>query len=216
VLFRSRLFAAAGISGLAGPYYNWNRWYLPSVGRYLELDPIAKAGGFNGFYGPNWYGYAEGNPSRLLDPTGLSWSSNAGFLWEWLWGGGQTNRSYCDGDFQQSELKNSFGVAEFRERFYEGGCSSVRTFCFGTFDALIWTLDDPSSTAFQVGGFCGSATRNGDSVTYRVRNEAGTQSFFYHLLPNRSGSCGPMRTIKQTFEWTEPLNHCACGKCLCE
>jgi hypothetical protein len=41
------------------------------VGRYLELDPIAKAGGFNGFYGPNWYGYAEGNPLRWMDPLGL-------------------------------------------------------------------------------------------------------------------------------------------------
>ena len=41
------------------------------MGRYLELDPIAKAGGFNGFYGPNWYGYAEGNPFRWDDPAGL-------------------------------------------------------------------------------------------------------------------------------------------------
>jgi RHS repeat-associated protein len=57
---------------MQGPYYNWNRWYLPSVGRYLELDPIAMAGGFNGFYGPNWYGYAEGNPLRWVDPWGLT------------------------------------------------------------------------------------------------------------------------------------------------
>jgi len=25
-----------GSLGLQGPYYNWNRWYLPGVGRYLE------------------------------------------------------------------------------------------------------------------------------------------------------------------------------------
>jgi RHS repeat-associated protein len=67
--YDERLFSAAGID-LKGPYYNWNRWYLPSMGRYLELDPIAKAGGFNGFYGPNWYGYAEGNPTSLVDPDG--------------------------------------------------------------------------------------------------------------------------------------------------
>jgi RHS repeat-associated protein len=60
-----------GSLGLQGPYYNWNRWYLPSAGRYLELDPIALAGGFNGFYGPNWYGYAEGNPLRYVDWDGL-------------------------------------------------------------------------------------------------------------------------------------------------
>jgi RHS repeat-associated protein len=67
--YDERLLASVG---LQGPYYNWNRWYLPSVGRYLELDPIAKAGGFNGFYGPNWYGYAEGNPVRITDPLGLA------------------------------------------------------------------------------------------------------------------------------------------------
>jgi RHS repeat-associated protein len=56
--------------GIQGPYYNWNRWYLPSVGRYMELDSIALAGGFNGFVGPNWYGYAEGNPLRWTDRWG--------------------------------------------------------------------------------------------------------------------------------------------------
>ncbi len=66
--YDERLLASVG---LQGPYYNWNRWYLPSVGRYLELDPIAKAGGFNGFYGPNWYGCAEGNPLAFFDSNAL-------------------------------------------------------------------------------------------------------------------------------------------------
>lgn len=59
-----------GTLGLQGPYYNWNRWYLPSVGRYLELDPIAKAGGFNTAYGVDWYNYADGNPLAKIDRTG--------------------------------------------------------------------------------------------------------------------------------------------------
>ena len=57
--------------GLQGPYYNWNRWYLPGVGRYLELDPIALAGGINGESGVDWYNYASGNPLRYRDPRGL-------------------------------------------------------------------------------------------------------------------------------------------------
>jgi RHS repeat-associated protein len=60
-----------GSVGLQGPYYNWNRWYLPSVGRYLELDPIALRGRFNGAFGPDWYNYANGNPLRYTDPWGL-------------------------------------------------------------------------------------------------------------------------------------------------
>ncbi len=60
-----------GSLGLQGPYYNWNRWYLPGVGRYLELDPIALRGGNNGAYGPDWYNYARDNPLTFTDSTGL-------------------------------------------------------------------------------------------------------------------------------------------------
>ena len=59
-----------GSLGLQGPYYNWNRWYLPGVGTYLELDPIARQGGFNSEYGPSWYPYAEANPLRYTDRAG--------------------------------------------------------------------------------------------------------------------------------------------------
>jgi len=54
--------------GLQGPYYNWNRWYLPGVGRYLELDPVAMKGGSTRL---EWYAYAGGNPLRFIDPLGL-------------------------------------------------------------------------------------------------------------------------------------------------
>jgi RHS repeat-associated protein len=57
--------------GLQGPYYNWNRWYLPGVGRYLELDPAVLVGMFNTEYGADWYGYALQNPLVWADPFGL-------------------------------------------------------------------------------------------------------------------------------------------------
>jgi RHS repeat-associated protein len=60
-----------GSLGLQGPYYNWNRWYLPGMGRYLELDPIAAGGGFNGPTGPEWHAYSAGNPLRFADSSGL-------------------------------------------------------------------------------------------------------------------------------------------------
>jgi RHS repeat-associated protein len=68
--YDERLFAAAGLSGLPGPYYNWNRWYLPGVGRYLELDPLALGGRMNGPGAPDWYNYALGNPLRFTDREG--------------------------------------------------------------------------------------------------------------------------------------------------
>ncbi|HET8542044.1 MAG TPA: RHS domain-containing protein [Anaeromyxobacter sp.] len=71
-----------GSLGLQGPYYNWNRWYLPGVGRYLELDPDM----LNGSWGRrlpsylwrrdisravrNWYSYADSSPLVKTDPTG--------------------------------------------------------------------------------------------------------------------------------------------------
>jgi RHS repeat-associated protein len=66
-----------GSVGLQGPYYNWNRWYLPGVGRYLEPDPIAMAGGFNTAYGVDWYGYANENPLRFADADGTSARADA-------------------------------------------------------------------------------------------------------------------------------------------
>jgi RHS repeat-associated protein len=61
-----------GSVGLQGPYYNWNRWYLPSVGRYMALDPIALGGGFNAPSGVSWYGYAFQNPQLWTDRLGLT------------------------------------------------------------------------------------------------------------------------------------------------
>jgi len=68
--YDERLFQQAGIN-LQGPYYNQARWYLPGVGRYVELDPFALRGGLNNGSSADWYGYANANPLRFTDPSGL-------------------------------------------------------------------------------------------------------------------------------------------------
>ena len=79
--YDERLFATNGISGLQGPYYNWNRWNVPRVGRYLELDPLALSGESNTEFGVDWYEYAEQNPARWTDADGLAAQLCRRYFW---------------------------------------------------------------------------------------------------------------------------------------
>ena len=64
-----------------GLHYNRHRYYDPSQGRYLSLDPIGLAGG------DNLYAYVGGNPISRFDPVGL-YSYYMQICWGFCIGGG--------------------------------------------------------------------------------------------------------------------------------
>jgi hypothetical protein len=115
-------------------------------------------------------------------------------------------------------MQNSPGGKKLRDAFYKNGCKNVSNFGYGTSEAATDTLLNPctadwSGTGAQVGGFRGAtAMDNGDgTATFTIPNVAGTHSFFYHLVPDRSSTTGLGRNINQTFQWTEPIDKSKCN-----
>jgi hypothetical protein len=182
------------------------RYYDPEVGRFVNKDPIGYAGGMN------LYGYVANKLVNFIDPSGLTLTSNWNFFWDWVLGGGERERSYDPNSIETQEMRNSIGVQNLRNEFRKGGCKSITRGEYGTYEAY-WDYyvnpftADPSSTAFQVGGFSGaSVINNGNgTVTFTITNVAGTYSFFLHGVPDRKSTTGPMRSIIQNFQWTEPI-----------
>jgi RHS repeat-associated protein len=151
------------------------------------------------------------------DPNTLLGLHNWELLYDFLSGTGSADRYYDSDTIQTFQMRQSPGAKKLREAFYNSGCKGVSTFEYTTKEAALETAFGPkadwSNTAFQVGGFDKAmAINNGNgTATFIIYNEASRSSFLYHGLylftvQNRIG--GPLRTIRQTFVWSENITCC--------
>ena len=196
-----------------GLYYYRARYYSPTFGRFISEDPIGFGGG-----DVNLYAYVANDPINLIDPSGLTWTSNWNYFWDWALGRGPRTRTYGPNDLETQELMNSPGINNLRDAFNRSGCESQNHLSYDTFQAYWDTVANPltadwSNTAAEVGGFGGASIANNGNgtATFTIPNTSGTHSFFLHLVPDRKSPTGVMSNIYQTFQWTEPLSGRNCG-----
>lgn len=204
-----------------------HRWYDPAAGRFISRDPIGFAGG------PNIYAYVENNPvnfgdplglhpgfmtadqysrqfPHLVNPWGLTSTTNFVFLVDFVLGRGQNVRGYDIGTPEGRDMSASPGARRLRDWFYKNGAQTKYGFEYttslGAWDTLLSPAQWPS-TALQVGGFVGYAeTDPSGHVLFNIDNIAGAHSFFLHLTSDRKSGSGPFRSIYQNFMWIELID----------
>jgi RHS repeat-associated protein len=155
--------------------------------------------------------------NRYIDAERTKKRDNISFLFDFLLGEGTTNRNYLPYDQETNEMRQSPGAAKLRDEFYVGGGVDINGGSAGEYGTARAAWESPpwgSTIDAQVGGFGGAQViNNGDgTATFKISNDAGEESFLYHgfyLIPvpnNPFGETGPMRTIHQTFQWTEKID----------
>lgn len=169
----------------------------------------------------NWSSANEGPLGRAFDtqihavtsPLEPLIGHNQQFLADWITGNLPARIVYDPNSIQIRDMRESLNVKRAKDEFYAEGAPKLKKFCHPTSDAYWETMVNPftanwKSTAMQVGGYAGATiTNNGDgTMTIRIKNVAGINSFFYHLLPNLPSKTGPMHSVEQIFEWTEPID----------
>jgi hypothetical protein len=147
----------------------------------------------------------------LLRP--LIGQPNQEFLAHWATGNSPAIIQYPSDSHQSREMQKSPNVTRAIDQFYAEGAPAKLLFRHDTIPAYIETIFNPMtanwhSTAMQVGGYRNATiTNNGNgTMTIRIRNIAGANSFFLHLIPNLPGTSGPMHNIEQIFEWIIPID----------
>ncbi len=186
----------------AGLYHFGARMYDPDLALWTSADPVRQ------FFSPYSYAGNGMNPVNWVDRDGKTLGSNLRFLWQWFMGSGEMNRNYDEKALETKELAASSPIKQLRKKFYDNGAKSILRHEYTSWTAYRETAWKITETEAQVGGFGNgsSLVNNGNgTMTFTIVNDAGTHSFWFHAVEDRLCEDCSMRTIHQTFKWTEPI-----------
>ena len=202
-------FSTKELHAASGLYDFGYRFYSAGLGRWINRDPIAEAGGVNLYamvgnnptnaadeYGwsvaPKWRPPLSTVPGSFPKPTGPlalppagdtgSWIGNQNIFNDWLTEAGPTNRYYGAYHFRTAQMKCTEGVQKMRDKFKKNKYKDLSG-NEGSADAAKETAQHPgNATQALLGGYIWYAHNNGNgTVTYTLFNQLSMHSFFYHL-----------------------------------
>ncbi|WP_304007020.1 RHS repeat-associated core domain-containing protein, partial [Methyloversatilis discipulorum] len=139
----------------SGLHYNWHRYYVPRLGRYLSSDPIGIEGGVNTFV------YVMARPTKRVDTTGLANGPAVGRVL-------QAPLSVSNGTLQVSFGAGGMGVFGPLIASADSGVAfdTTGTICFYTNTCIGGGLNHPLSGTL---GLVGQIARGGALCTGEQR-----------------------------------------------
>ncbi len=202
--------------GFAGQAAEW--WGLTNVASKLNTA----SGSILEFVADRWTAGNQGPMGRVVDKQIYATTSllrpaigmhNQQLLAGWLTGNSPNDIVYAQNSVQVRDMQMSLNVGRFRidahaKRFpegYEFGHDTIPAYRETIFNRATANW---KSTAMQVGGYGGATIKDNHdgTVTFTIKNTAGANSFFLHVVPNLRRSSGPMSNVRQIFKWPEPKN----------
>jgi len=150
-------FTGKPVSQTTGLYYEYQRWYDPSTGRFISQDPLSGAASDPQSLNP--YVYVQNTPTVLTDPTG---ACPQGGFWGFFCGGGTGSDSSDNTDTTRLGCSNA-EECSIRQRV----CPQNPYICGGA----NWDQTDTAGTPPSTEGIGGSAS-NPPTVTETVSDTA--------------------------------------------